>query len=167
MNLSPYERTILPLASPQEKNDSRSYGGNELKEKTSPRRSTPTISSRLLRVWIVDSGNRHRPSFEADSNRDGLCRSPGLRFSGSKLPSQRSHASGIACLFPHRLQWRGRAGFSPASQTIQSLEIYTAAFRNQSRTPSWVASSRDSPQTSQRHMKDYCAASPTLISSPS
>jgi hypothetical protein len=132
--------TNLPSISPEEIR--YSCGQNYFdRDRTPERQRNPLLELHGMPPWIADAGNRHRPSFEADSNWGGPCRSPGLRFNGSKLPSQRSHASGILCFSPHRLQWRGRAGFSPASQTIQSLDSYTAAFRNQSRTsepgPGW------------------------------
>jgi hypothetical protein len=79
------------------------------------------------------SRNRHRPALEVNSNRGEPCRSPGLRFIGAKLPSQRLKRQWLACFTPRRLQWPGRAGFAPASLAIQSLKFYTVVRRSSSR----------------------------------
>jgi hypothetical protein len=47
-------------------------------------------------------------------------RSPDSRIVKPKLPSQRLSSSGMDCFGSPRLQWRGRAGFAPASQINQT-----------------------------------------------
>lgn len=39
----------------------------------------------------------------------------------------------LTCFSPHRLQWRGRAGFAPASLATQSLDSYTVGPEKASR----------------------------------
>jgi hypothetical protein len=53
-------------------------------------------------------------------------RSPDSRIIKPKLPSQRLGSSGMDCFDSPRLQWRGRAGFSPASQINQASKFCNA-----------------------------------------
>jgi hypothetical protein len=66
-------------------------------------------------------------SFEVDANRRELSRSPGSRFFGWKLPSQRWLRQWLTRFAPPRLQWRGRSGLAPDSHTKPSRTIYTAS----------------------------------------
>jgi hypothetical protein len=98
------------------------------------RRAQPVIRE-TRRIVRSNSGIVIDLSFEVDANRRELSRSPGSRFFGWKLPSQRWLRQWLTRFAPPRLQWRGRSGLAPDSHTKPSRTIYTASSGRESSFP--------------------------------
>ena len=75
-----------------------------------------SVGARYLPDTDMDNRSSTLPSKSISSLSRMSGRSPDLRLIKLELPSQDLHPSGLRCSSSPRSQWRGRAGFSPASQ---------------------------------------------------
>ena len=103
----------------KEKPDGSASASEQIDEEAQP------VIRETRRIVRSNSGIAIDLSFEVDANRRELSRSPGSRFFGWKLPSQRWLRQWLSRFAPPRLQWRGRSGLAPDSHTkTESYDLY-------------------------------------------